>query len=96
MDERRRQEQMEYLELVESLRASDIPDLERVARVFDFVIQQHIEQSQRDIELARALRDQEAVIREQIKQETLRYSRKVFNDSYMVFIGRRPFDEQER
>lgn len=96
MDERRRQEQIDYLDLVETLKGSDLPDLDRVARLFDFVTNQHVEQSQRDIELARALRDPEKVIREQIKQETLKFSRRVFNDSCMVIMGRRVFDERER
>lgn len=95
MDERWRQGQIEYLELVETLKASDLPDLDRVAQVFDFVINQHVGQSQRDIELARAMRDKETMVKEQIKQETLKYAHRVFNDTYMVFKGRRVFDEQE-
>ena len=93
MDEPTRKEKLNWLELVDSLKASDIPDLDKVAAAFDFVINEHIEHSQRDIELARAMKDQEAVIREQIKQETIKYTRNVFSDCCTIFMGRRAWDE---
>jgi hypothetical protein len=93
MDEPTRKEKLNWHELIDSLKVSDLPDLDKVAAAFDFVINEHVEHSQRDIELARAMKDQEAVIREQIKQETIKYARKVFSDCYTIFVGRRAWDE---
>jgi hypothetical protein len=93
MVESTRKEKLNWLELVDSLKASDLPDLDKVAAAFDFVINEHVEHIQHDIELARAMKDQEAVIREQIKHETIKYARKVFSDCCTIFVGRRALDE---
>jgi hypothetical protein len=47
----------------------------------------------REFELSRAMKDQESVIRQQIKMETLKYSQKTLRDCYILFVGRDYDDE---
>ena len=52
---------------------------------YDFMIDEHVGHSQREIELARAMQDKETVIREQIKMETLKFSRDRLKELQMLF-----------
>ena len=88
MDQQERQEKMNWLNLVDSLKESDLSDLDKVVKAFRHVTEDHIKHSKHDLELARALKDREAIIREQIKQETIKYTQKVLEDCYRIFIGR--------
>jgi hypothetical protein len=88
VDQNKRQEKLEWLHLVDSLKESHRSDVDKVVIAFRHVTDEHIKHSKLDLELARALKDGEAVIREQIKQETIKYTQKVLEDCYRIFVGR--------
>jgi hypothetical protein len=73
--------------------ASALPDLEKLAQAFDWVTARVVAHAHQDIELAQAMQDQESVVKHQIKMETLKYARSVFNDCYRRVSGRRAWDE---
>ena len=93
MDDLTRREKLSWLELIDTLKGSELSDLDKVVQAFRHATDEHVKNSQRDVELARALKDRKSVIREQIKQETIKYTQKVLNDCYTIFIGRRAWDE---
>lgn len=68
-------------------------DLQKVTEAFDYVTRIIISQSEKDIELNRALGDQQAVIREQIKQSTLIHARSILNLCHMRATGKEVFNE---
>jgi len=72
---------------------SDLPDIEKLARAFDWVTGQVVSHAHLEIELARAMQDKESVIKHQIKMETLKFARGVFDDCYRRIVGRRAWDE---
>jgi hypothetical protein len=88
VDQKKRQENIKWLNLVVSLKESDLSDLDKVMKAFRHITGEHIKHSKHNLELARALKDGEAVIREQIKQETIKYTQKVLEDCYRIFVGR--------
>ena len=94
VDQHKRQEKLDWINLVDSLKESDLSDLDKVVKAFRHVTEKHIKHSKHDLELARALKDREAVIREQIKQETIKYTQKVLEDCYRIFVGRNSQDGQ--
>lgn len=94
VDQHKRQEKLDWLNLVDSLKESDLSDLDKVVKAFWHVTDDHIKHSKHDLELARALKDREAVIREQIKQETIKYTQKVLEDCCRIFVGRKGQDGQ--
>ena len=73
--------------------ASDLAEIEKLAQTFDWVTGRIIEHAREEIELARAMQDQETVIKEQIKMSTLKHAREVFEFCYIRATGRRPWDE---
>ena len=90
MDWKKRDKKIQWHVLVEELKDSELPDLEKVLMVYDFTVEEHIEHSSREIELARAMKDSESVVREQIKMETLKFSQKRLRELQMIFTRSEP------
>lgn len=63
-------------------------EFDQVIEGFDFITRTIIEQSDKDIELNRALGDNEAVIREQIKRSTLIHARSILNTCCQLATGK--------
>ncbi len=66
----------------ERIIASDAPDLEKLAQAFDCVTAFIVRGAEREVALHRALQDREALVKTQIKMETMRHARAVFDDCY--------------
>jgi len=88
MDQAKRHAQMEWQAFIEKLQEADLPEGEKLLQAYDFIVDQHVVSSLREIELARALKDEETVIREQIKMDTLKYASKTLHDIHRI-INRR-------
>ncbi|MEE4194847.1 MAG: hypothetical protein V2J07_06590 [Anaerolineae bacterium] len=68
-------------------------DLEKIMGAYDYISRLIISQSEKDIELNRALGDEQAVIREQIKMSTIIHSRSILNLCHLRVIGKEIYDE---
>ena len=68
-------------------------DLDRVMAAYDHITTIIINQADKDIELNRALGDQQAVIREQIKQSTIKHTRSILNQCCMRVTGKEVFND---
>ena len=68
-------------------------DLTKVMAAFDYVTQLIITQSEKDIEIDRAMGDQQAVVREQIKMSTLIHARSILNWTHSRVTGSEVYDE---
>jgi hypothetical protein len=79
----------QYMHIFES----DLTEVEKVARAFDMATGQFLDHGQKDLEVYRAMGDKEALVKEQIKQETIRFARGVFNQAFKRVMGRSAWDE---
>ena len=68
-------------------------DLEKVMAAYNHITTIIINQADQDIELNRALGDQQAVIREQIKQSTIKHTRSILNHCCMRVMGKEVFSD---
>ena len=71
-------------------------DLDKITEAFDYVTRTIIEQSDKDIELNRALGDSDAVIREQIKKSTLIHARSVLNLCHQRVTGKEIYNDNAK
>ena len=83
----------EWLEMVRAVKESDLADLDKVAQAFGWVTGSIIKHGEQQVELARALQDRDAVVKEQIKLGVMRHARAVFNDCGRAVLGRKFWDE---
>ena len=72
---------------------SDRAEIEKLAQAFEWITGQHIYHGELEIELLRAMHDEEMLVKEQIKLSTIKYLRGVFNDCFQRATGRRAWDE---
>ncbi len=72
---------------------TDLPDIEKLAQAFGWITGSYVERAEGEIELAGAMGDQEAVIREQIKMEMMKHARSIFQDVYRRVTRRSAWDE---
>ncbi len=68
-------------------------DLEKIIGAYDYISRLIISQSEKDIELNRALGDGQAVIREQIKMSTIIHTRSILNLCHFRVTGKEVYDE---
>jgi len=71
----------------------DLPDIEKLARAFEWVTGRYVGHAQQEIELIRALGDQESLVKEQIKLGVMKHARSIFYDCYRRVTGRKVWDE---
>lgn len=66
-------------------------DIEQLASAFGETTRQFLEDSERKAELARAMNDREALIKQQIKMEVLQATRMIFERNYKSITGEEPW-----
>lgn len=71
----------------------DLPEIEKLARAFDWATSRWTEGTRQELELARAMGDSEAVIREQVKLSMMEFARGIFQDCFRRVMGRRAWDD---
>ncbi|NUM45817.1 MAG: hypothetical protein HUU38_14025 [Anaerolineales bacterium] len=70
----------------DAILASDLPDLEKLTQAYQFILKEQIAIAQREIELQKALGDQEKMIKEKIKKGTIEYSASIFSFCFLPYI----------
>lgn len=60
----------------------EIPDVDKLKMAFEYVTDAFFEQTQRKLDLARAMNDREAIVKEQIKIEVMKGARGIFQSCY--------------
>ena len=83
----------ELPQVFRDIKESDLTEAEKLAKAFDWLTARVLTFSKQEIELARAMKDQEALVREQIKHEMLKSSRTMFQDCFRAVLGRKAWDE---
>jgi hypothetical protein len=77
----------------DEIMSSELPEIEKVSRAFNYLIKEHIQISQREIELLKAMGENEALVKEQIKRNTMEYTLSVFHDCFTGATGRKVSNE---
>jgi hypothetical protein len=70
-----------------------LPEIDKLAQAFRLITDSAVEHALYEIELARAMKDQETVVKQQIKMETIKHARTILQDCYMLVTRRRAWDE---
>ena len=79
----------DFLEIFEM----DLSEAEKVSRSFDHITSFYIQHSEQEIELLRAISDKEYLIKEQIKMETMKHIRSIFNDCFKRSTGKKAWND---
>ena len=83
----------EWASMAAELRSSSLPEVRKVAKAFDWVTGRIITHAGEEVEAARALRDEEAAVKQQVKMETIRHARAIFEECHLLATGRNAWDE---
>jgi len=75
------------------IKNADLPGEEKLAKAFNWMTRKALDFSEKEIELARAMKDDEGLIRVQIKYEMTKTAREMFQDCYRAVLGRKAWDE---
>jgi hypothetical protein len=78
-------------EEIDRIMATDLPDHEKIAQTFDCITRFIIASAASDIEVARAMHDREGLVKTQIKMETIKHARVIYEGCYQRVTGQRPW-----
>lgn len=78
---------------IEAIMRADMSEIEKLSQAYVFIISQHIEIAKREVEVFKALGDQEGIIKEQIKASTMAYTLDMFRHLHLRVTGRKVSDE---
>ena len=84
-----------YKDRFEAILASDASDMDKLAKAFGGLTGFILEDAKRQVELARAAKDGEETVKQQIKLETMKHARKIFETCFWHITGRRVWDEED-
>jgi hypothetical protein len=76
----------------EAILASDLPQSEMLSRAYQYIMREQIAFSRREIELQKAIGDQQALVKEQIKMGVLEYAYEIFAFCYLRVTGKKMTD----
>ena len=77
----------DFVDAMKAIKQADLPDVERLRNAFAMVTERIITAYENDIELARALQDTEQLVKHQIKLETTKSARAIFQFCYQSITG---------
>jgi hypothetical protein len=80
-------------QLFDQLMEADLAEIDRLKEAFWWTTNQFIERAQQEIELARAMKDREALVKEQIKLGVMKHAQGIFQNCYLQVTERRVWDE---
>jgi hypothetical protein len=78
---------------IDEILDSDLSDLQKLAKVFHWITSFYIDSSDHEIELLKALNDQETLIKEQIKQSVFKHSQDIFQQAHLLVTKKKAWDE---
>lgn len=82
-----------YMEELDAIFGSDSPDMEKMAKAFGGLTAFIVEEARSRIELAKAMHDGDETIKQQVKMETMKHARKIFQTCHRRVTGRWAWDE---
>jgi hypothetical protein len=76
------------MKVLDKLMESDLPEVEKLAQGFEMITKFYIETYQNQADLLSAVQDRDGLVREQIKLESMKFTRGIFADCYRRATGR--------
>ncbi len=71
----------------EQIFSGEAPQIEKLARGFQFVVDRQLTESEHQMELYRAMGDRGELVKEQIKHSTIQHVAEIFSDCYYRATG---------
>jgi hypothetical protein len=93
MDDFRISGHEEWASMAAELKEAPLNEAQKLARAFAWVTGRIIAHAEKEVETARALRDEEAAVKQQVKMESIRHARAIFEECYLLATGRKAWDE---
>jgi hypothetical protein len=88
-----KQPERELPDVFREIKRMDLAESDKLALAFNWTTKRVLSFAEKEIELARAMKDQETLIREQIKLEVTKSARGIFQDCFRSILGRKAWDE---
>ena len=79
--------------LVKKIKESKMPEIEKLAHAFALITGRTLKHASDEIEVAQAMSDEEALIKHQVKMETIKHIRGIFQECHKLATGRKAWDE---
>jgi hypothetical protein len=89
------EDNQDFFDWIRELQLSDRPEIDKLRDFYGRITDLIVENAVKEIELARAMQDREALVKHQIKRETIRTARQIFARGYQIATGRRAWDEPD-
>jgi len=86
----------DFYDWVRQIQASDQAEVDKLREFFGRVTGRIVACAEKEIELARAMQDREALVKVQIKLESVKTAREIFARGYRIATGKAAWDEQDQ
>ena len=80
-------------DIFREIKRSNLADVEKLAQAFDWVIVRILEYGDTELEIARAMNDNDALVKIRMRLEVLQSTRRIFEDCYRFMLDRKPWKE---
>ena len=83
----------DWQRVVGEVRESTRPDIEKLVYAFGWITAGIIERAKHDIDAAAAIKDQQTLVKHQLKMEVMNHARGIFQECHILATGRKAWDE---
>ena len=90
------EENQDFSAWLREMQRSEQPEIDKLREFFGRVTGQIVEYAEKEVELAKAMQDHDAVVKVQIKLESFKTARAIFARGYQVATGRKAWNEQDK
>jgi hypothetical protein len=82
----------EWARIVKETRGSTRSDIEKLAYCFGWITGSICEHTQEEIEIGKAMKDEDTVLKQQIKLAVIKHARSIFQDCHLLATGKKAWD----
>ena len=86
----------DFFDYIRGLQTSEQPEVDKLKEFFGRVTGCIVAYGEKELELARAMQDREALVKVQIKLESVKTARAIFARGYRIATGKAAWDEQDQ
>lgn len=87
--------EQQFHQKMQDIFSGSAPEIDRLAAGFDFILARELTESKREMELLRALGDQDSLVKEQIKHSTIQHAASIFAECYFRATGEQWAPQEE-
>jgi len=86
----------DFSDWLRELQRSDQAEVDKLKEFFGLITARIVDYAEKEIDLAKAMQDRDAMVKQQIKMESFKTAREIFARGYQIATGKAAWHDQDK